>query len=1308
VAYNIPVALRLEGPLDLGALARSLNEIIRRHQVLRVSCHTVEGRPEQRLSPMATAAIPVADLSGLAEIEKEQALMRAVNEEARRPFDLAVTPMLRAGLLRLGAQDHVLLLTTHHYVSDGWSLRVLLRELGALYTAFRNGDESVLTEPALQYSDFARWQRRCLSGKLFDDQLAYWRNQLEGAPGTLNLPTDRPRPASPSTRGAAQSFQLPASLSEAVRVLARRRHVTLFTVLLAVFQTLLHRYSQQEDIIVGTAISSRNQQELEALIGNFSNNLPLRTSFVGNPTFPELLARVWESVLGAHANQDYPFEKLVHQLHPERSRDGMPFLQTTFILHGAHATAGLEFPGLEVSEVAADKAATHFDLTLSVFDGAENLAGKVEYSTDLFESGTIARILGHWQTLLEGIATDPDRPISALPMLTARERRQVLVDWNSAEKPYPPDRCIHEIFQAQAERTPETVAVVFEGESLTYRELSRRANRLARHLQLLGVGPEVLVGLCAERSLDTIVGMLGILKAGGAYVPLDPSYPRERHRFMLEDAQVRALLVQEKLAERFSGETVPVIALESAGRDFPDDSPPAEAAAGNLAYVMYTSGSTGKPKGVQIEHRNVVAFLHSFQPFAVEGERRIGTNVAPFCFDTSVEEIFGNLCFGGTVHIIRPEHSADARYFARYLVEHGINFSYMVPDVLERVFGELATLRDRLKLRCLVTGLAPKRQSVLQSCRDLSGSLRILNAYGPTEVTYGATVFEFQAASEPNREVPIGKPFANYRAYIVDGKLQPVPIGVAGELLIGGVGVARGYLDRPELTAEKFIPDPFRSEPGARVYRSGDLARFLPDGNIEFLGRIDSQVKIRGFRIEPGEIEAALAQHAGVERAAVAALESPAGDKRLAAYVVPKRTQDVSAGDLRNFLRDQLPDHMIPSAFSLLESLPLMVSGKIDRKALPEPDWTSLRQDEASLAPRNDLEARLVEIWQKVLGVGPVGVRDNFFDLGGHSLLAVSLFAEMEKAFGKHLPLATLFFQAPTVEQLAQALRSEGWAPRWSSLVPIQPLGSSPPFFCVHAADGEVFFYRDLARHLGTDQPFYGLQAIGMDGREPPLTTVEEMASRYLQGIRTVQPQGPYFLGGSCLGAFVALEIAQKLQTQGEELALLASFNADARWRNVSSLREGIRFHLRNLSGLRFEEILRYARRRIRYRVVRARNTIVEIICKVLLRLGRSLPVGLLRVHVQELSHRAGIKYAPQLYRGKLTYFQGSADAAYEDPKAFWDEIVTEGVEVQTVAGQNADMLREPNVRVLAEKLRACLERARTAARRPKQDKPKD
>ena len=1014
--YNIPWATWFNGALDVIALKNALNGLVARHEALRTTFRDDGEHVIQIISPARELELREVDLTSSPEAGRKEEVLRLLRREARRPFDLSRDRMLRGVLLKLGGRDWILGLTLHHIAGDGWSLEVASREIKELYVACCDHREPRMPEIPIRYADYAAWQREWLTGDVLEDQLSYWRRQLDGL-SVLQVSTDKRRPAVPTHSGGRLEATLPEELVNRLRALGQREGATLFVTLLAAFQSLLHRYSGQDDIAVGSPVANRDRPETQGVIGFFVNTLVLRGDFSDDPTFRQLLGRVRATVIEAYHHQEVPFEKLVEALRPERDHRVSPLFQVMFALEEEN-NRNLELPGLSSHTMDIGTGTAKFDLTLSANAEGNRLGCVLSYSTELFERQTAERMMQHFQNLLASAAADPDCSISRLPILSEGERRQLLAGWNNERREFPL-ACVHELFEQQAARCPGEMAVVFEGNAITYGELDQRANQVAHQLKDLGVGPEMPVGICTERSVEMIIGVLGILKSGGAYVPLDPAYPVKRLSFMLEDSGARVLLFQNSLAHDFSRSGCELIPLESAGQGFPEEPPTGGSEPGNLAYVMYTSGSTGKPKGVEITHRNVVGLLHSFQPLA--GERRIGTNVATFSFDTSVEEIFANLCYGGTLHIIRPELSADARRFARYLIDHNINFCYVVPDLIEQLAAELAPFRDGVKLRCLVTGLAPKRQSVLQKLRDVFPHLRILNAYGPTEVTYGATAFEFQTATDPDRDVPIGRPFANYPVYIVDEALQPVPIGVAGELLIGGVGVARGYRNRPELTAERFTPDPFGDEPGARLYRTGDLTRYLPDGNIEFLGRIDSQLKIRGFRIEPGEIEATLVEYDGIDRAIVIAVESPAGDRRLVAYVVSDGGATISTPSLRAFIRDRLPAHMVPAVFVYLDALPLMTNGKLDRKALPAPDLSREDLETECILPRTPLEESVAGMWSEILGIEQLGVHDNFFDLGGHSLLAMRLVARVRQELQVELPLRDVF-EAPTVAGLVKRL----------------------------------------------------------------------------------------------------------------------------------------------------------------------------------------------------------------------------------------------------------------------------------------------
>jgi len=1006
VSYNIPMVVRLEGELDVTALVAALNAVVQRHEVLRTRFEAAGGRPVQVVEAGWTVAPELEDLSGLAEAEREA--QRRAEAAVSEPFDLARGPLWRVRLLRLGPAAHLVLLVMHHIVSDGWSVQVLIRELAVLYEAFSKGRPNPLPALPIQYADFAHWQRGWLAGELLERQLSYWREQLKGSPPILELPTDRPRPAVQSVRGASYEFTLSAPLSAGLRQLSRQQDVTLFMTLLSAFQVLLSRYTGQTDICVGTPIANRTRPEIEPLIGFFVNTLVLRGDLSADPSFDELLVRTRQAALGAFTHQDLPFELLVEALRPERHLSHSPLFQVMFVMNTAGGQ-GVELPGLRLKPVAASHGAAVFDLTLALTDAAEGLGGYVEYNADLFDASTMARMLGHYEQLLEAVVADGSRRISELPMLAAAEQRQLLAVGNATQMATPRQRCVQELFEAQAAERPDAAAVVFEGEPLSYAELNRRANRLAHHLIKRGVGPEVLVGLCTLRSPQMVVGMLGVLKAGGAYVPLDPSYPRERLAFMLQDSQARVLLTQKRLLEQLAlGDLGPqleqVICLDAeqeAVGGQPESNPALRSVVSNLAYVIYTSGSTGRPKGTMLAHAglsNLTGWQR--QVFGVGAGSRV-LQFSPLSFDASVWEAFMALSNGGTLVLAAQEVLASGVELTRLLQAQAVSNVTLPPSVLRVLPAE--------DLPALSTIIVAGEKCTQELVSRWGRGRAFFNAYGPTETTVCASLK--RCASSEAGDPPIGRAIANGRLYVVDAHGQPVPAGVAGELCVGGVSLARGYLRRPELTGEKFIPDPFGGEPGGRLYRTGDLVRWRADGQIEFLGRIDDQVKVRGFRIELGEVEAALRAVEGVTDAAVTAQA-----ERLVAYVAGTP----GAAELREALRRRLPEHLVPSVFVPLEKLPLSPSGKVDRKALPAPE--NLRPAEREYtAPRNELERQLAEMVAELLELEQVGVHDSFFELGGHSLLATRLISRIREHTGVELPLRSLF-ETPTVAQLAEVV----------------------------------------------------------------------------------------------------------------------------------------------------------------------------------------------------------------------------------------------------------------------------------------------
>ncbi|HEY0015717.1 MAG TPA: amino acid adenylation domain-containing protein, partial [Longimicrobium sp.] len=1063
--YNLPEALRLSGALDVAALEHALGEIIRRHESLRTTFTASGGVPVQVIAPFAGFALPVEDLSALDDAAREAEVRRRATEDAARPFDLSAGPLFRASLLRLAGGEHVLLLCMHHVVSDGWSLGVLFRELSILYGASVKGAGAPLPELAVQYADYAAWQRRHLQGEVLDRQLAYWKRRLAGAPSLLELPTDHPRPAVQTFRGAAEPVRLPAELLERLQALGRREGATLYMVLLSAFQVLLGKYAGSDDVVVGGPTAGRTRGEVEALIGFFVNTIALRTDLGGNPGFGEVLRRVRTATLGAFEHQEVPFDRLVAELHPERSLSHAPLVQTMFALQAGYRSAGDLLPGLRTDWVDAEAQTTKFDLSLLVQADADGIHGVLEYSTDLWDRATIQRMIGHLHRVLEQVAEDADRPIGALDLLAPDERAQVVDGWNRTDADFRADVCVHRLVEEQAQRAPHAVAVVSAGRSLAYGELNARANRLAHHLIGAGVGPETRVGVCLERGPDLVTALLGVMKTGAAYVALDPAYPAERLEFMMRDSAAPVLLTQSRLAPPALADGVRVVRVDGDWDEIAAESaenPRTDAAPRSVAYVVYTSGSTGTPKGVAVEHAGLAALCdwHA-HAFGVTSADR-ATQLASPGFDASAWELWPYLSRGASVEVVPEEVRTDPPALRDWLASRAVTVSFVPTPVAEPLLA-LAWPRTT-SLRWLLTG-----GDRLQARPGAELPFALSNNYGPTECTVVAT--SARVAAEGERAPSIGGPIRNTRVYVLDAGLRPLPAGVPGELFIGGAQVARGYLNRPGLTAASFLPDPFGARPGARLYRTGDRVRWLEESALvrecvsaevdpavmnsrtpalthsrtaflEYLGRLDEQVKVRGFRIELGEIEAVLRQHPAVRECVVVAREDRPGDRRLAAYVVG----DADAAGLRAHLRRTLPDYMVPAAFVALDALPLTANGKLDRKALPAPGYAA---DEAAyVAPRTPGEEVLAGILAELLRVDRVGARDNFFDLGGHSLLATRVVSRVRETLGVELPLRAVF-EGPSVAELAlrvEAVRRDG-QPQLPPVVPVERGGPLPLSF---------------------------------------------------------------------------------------------------------------------------------------------------------------------------------------------------------------------------------------------------------------------
>ncbi|HEV2146075.1 MAG TPA: amino acid adenylation domain-containing protein [Longimicrobiaceae bacterium] len=1299
-AYNLPAALRLRGALDVPALERSLTEVVRRHEVLRTTFPlTGDGRAMQVVAPPEPAMLHRLDLSGQPEGDREREARRLAAREAATPFDLASGPLLRATLVRMAEEEHVLLFTLHHIVSDGWSMGVLTREVSALYPSFQEGRTPPLRELPVQYADYAVWQREWLRGEALERQVAYWKGSLAGAPLLLELPTDHARTAMRNARGGTRRIALPDGTVRALRSLAQGEGATLFMALLAAFQALLSRYSGQEDVVVGTPIAGRTRLELEGLIGLFVNTLALRADLSGDPTFRALLRRVREVTLGAYAHQELPFERLVEELQPPRDVTHTPVFQVMLALQSAER-AHLRLGEVAVEGIEAGAAAARFDLMLDLAEDGERVHGVVVYRADLWEEETIERLMGHFLRLLEEVSRDPDRPLSGVELLGSEERARILSGEAMVSRvpAHRPDACLHHLFEEQAARTPDRVAVRCGERTLTYAALDGEAGRFAHHLRGRGVLPGERVGVCVERSAEMMVALLGVLKAGAAYVPLDPSYPPERLSLVLEDAGIGVLVTQESLRTRLPGHAAGVVSLDADAEEIArSPATPVSGAAADPrgpAYVIYTSGSTGRPKGVVVPHRAVVNFVCSIRERPGVSAGDVLAAVTTLSFDISVLELFVPLTAGGEVAVMPREVVTDGALLAEELERCGATILQGTPALWRLLLEGGWEGKPGLTMLCGGEALPWELAARLL---ERGGSL--WNMYGPTETTIWSAVHR---VGPTDGAAVIGGPVDGTQLYVLDAGLRPVPQGVPGELYIGGDGVADGYLGRPELTAERFVPDPFGDRPGARLYRTGDVVRGSGAG-MRFLGRTDQQMKVRGHRIEPGEIEAVLVRHPAVAQAVVVARADASGEKRLAAYVVAEPGAAPVAEALQAHAREHLPAYMVPSLFVVLDAFPLTPNGKVDRKALPDPASAPRVVSERYVAPATATETAVVEVWEALLGVSPVGVLDDFFLLGGHSMLAVRMMAQLRRRFGVELPLAILF-ERPTVRDLARVIGEDAQPGRWSPLVPIQPQGTRTPLFFVHPVGGQVLCYADLARSLGTDQPFYALQASGLAEVGDREVSIEEMAAEYVSAIREVQPHGPYVLGGWSFGGFVAFAMAQQLREAGEEVALLVLLDSESPEAARSSYQKDEAEVLAQLAlehGHVYGETVAIDPEKLRPLDTEGR---VRLVLEALRAKGLVAPEIDVSWVMRLLSgyqarKRAAARYKPASYPGRLVLFQPSEPESEDEvpfgpeaPSAGWRLHCTEPVEFHVVGGRHATMVRGENAAMLAKRLHGVID----------------
>ncbi|HKR11123.1 MAG TPA: amino acid adenylation domain-containing protein [Pyrinomonadaceae bacterium] len=1303
-AFRAQCVVLLKGNLNKNILAETFKEIVKRHEILRTTFRQIPSLkyPIQLIAEDSSIELEEIDLTARISHEQQhevEEVERVIRQKRNLPFDYERCPLLHLSLLALAPDAHMLALTLPALCADAQTLDNLVTDISRVYEDFAQGRTSTLDEP-MQFIQFSEWQSALLRDEEAAPGKEYWRKLLAAANHNGVLPFENNFAGASSFDLAQLELRIDSDVVAKIDATAQRYDACTADILLASWHMLLWRLTGHA--VVNCVFDGRKYEELRSAVGLFARSLPIHCSLDEENRFSQVISRIGEARREAESWQEYfTWEQETES-----------FYSYGFEYHAwptPQAAAGVMF-SIHTQYVCFDR----FKIKLTCTRRGNSLVAEFLYDRNLFLSTDIERLGEQFKTLLKSSSEKPEVAIRELEVVGHLERQLLLAEWNETDAAYPRTACVHELFQDQARREPNHIAVEFEGKCLTYKELNERANQVANYLRRLGVTAEVRVGILMERSLEMILGLWGILKAGGAYVPLEPTLPEARLSFMLEDAGVQVILSQEQLSQRLSGSQATTICLDSGWNRIATEStisPVNETVAENLVYVIYTSGSTGRPKGVMISHRGLVNYLSwCTREYAVaEGN---GTLVhSPLGFDLTVTSLISPLLAGQRVILLAEQPEIES---LRKTLRAGADFSLVkiTPAHLEILSHTTPAGRVQEWAGALVIGGDALFGENLSFWRNHAPATRLINEYGPTETVVGCCVFELPQGEIPSGAVPIGKPIANTQLYVLDERQQLVPVGLPGELYIGGDGLARGYLNRPELTAQNFVPHPFSAKAGARLYRTGDIARYLPDGNLEYVGRADHQVKIRGFRIELGEVEAAVAQHPLIREAVVIASEDQPGNKRLVAYYVPRevpRKQDASSqtrnghplspDSLRDYLQKELPDYMIPSEFVRLETLPLTANGKVDRRALPSLTGNSSEGSETFIAPRDLLELRLAQIWEEILGRRPIGMKDDFFKLGGHSILAARLMARIQQLLGINLPLATLFKRA-TIEYLASLLRWEQPASSFSSLVKIQSGNSTPPFFCVHPSGGNVLCYAALAHHLGPQQTFYGLQSWALSGVNFPHTTIEDMATHYLNEMKTVQPHGPYFLGGWSMGGVVAFEIAQQIRMQGEQVGLLALLDsrAPAPAPGSSEISElllmqtfaqdlgldlkSIKFSESELERLGPDEQLNYL-----FACARAANILPpDLELDQLQRLYQLFKINL----------GAMLSYMPQSKQDRITLLRAEEYSTANPHKraAGWESFATEGVEVHFVQGNHFNMVREPFVQTLANQLRACLDAA--------------
>jgi len=1311
-------AYRMKGDLNIDCLSKSINEIRRRHDILRTNFYYLEGRPFQKVNSFKAVKIKQSDLTGISENERENIFQDEAEKIIKQPFDLESDSLFKIYLYKMDDEEYIFLIKVHHIIFDGFSFGLFYNELSTFYEAFRENKQPEAAELPVQYGMYASWRRKLVEEGKLDQEIQYWKQTLKDAPAELELPADRHRPKTQTYRGDKYYFSIEEKLYSQLLNLCRQHQCSLFMVLTAIYKVILYRYSNQEDIVVGFPISVRNEPELENLLGMFVNMLPLRTRLTGNLSFLDLLKNCKKVTTQAYANQQLPFEKLVEELNVKRDSSRNPVFQHSIGLLPAN-NFELHLAGLHTSTVSVSTKSAQFDFHLQFWQQDNKLDGFIEFNTDIFDESTIRRLVEHFKEVAGNVISKPNQKLAQIPILTEAEEKQFEL-WNKTDKEFGFKGNFLDLLNEKARKFKNHTALVNGNDKLTYGELHARAEKVAALLQKKGIESDQLVGVFMERSTEMIVAVLGIIKAGAAYMPLDPSYPEKRNSFMLKDTGVGILLTHTQLEDKVSSYEVESIYLDRDWKLIENSSQQyqkPELQPDNLAYVIYTSGSTGTPKGVEVTHKNMLNFcLAANDEYKVEPDDRV-LQFASIAFDIFVEEVFISLSSGASLVLRNKEILKGTNSFWDFTAHHNISIVSLPTAYWHTLCSQIETNNIDIKnLRLFIVGGGAMSLAMLERWQNKIGKeIRVLNSYGPTEATVAVSCFDvthYKASQE--HSLPIGKPTKNSKLYILDCNGRKCPVGIPGELFIGGPQVAKGYLNRPGLTEQKFIDDLFSNTPSSKLYKTGDVCRFLPDGNIEFMGRNDSQIKLRGLRIELGEIEQALLRHKSVKEAVVVVCESDSGDKQLVGYLVPF-DNDININKLQKEIRQELAAYMVPSAYVVIDEIPLTVNGKVNKKALPEPDRSNMTNSDEIVLPGNETEAELKKIWEAILNIEPISVKDNFFDIGGNSLKAVVLFDELRKLTNDALPLATLF-EAPTISQLAKVISGRDEESLKKSLglaVKINAKESSnsnkAPFFCVHGHFGNVLNFERLAKELEGSHPFYGLQAIGITGKEKPLTSIPKIAEKYVREIKKVQPEGPYFIGGFCFGTLVALEIAHQMKENGDEVSRLVMFdphptmyqnlldnNAIKNFRKYFKSQR-LEIHTSELSVLGKAERTTYMVKLIVRNIIsRVRSVMLKISDRICEHLDWSLPK--IFCDVELTNELANSKYQRKRWSGQVDLFMSKevVQGYSKNPEKDWEGITEGKVNVHLVNDDGiiagGEMFNEPYVNNLAAKVSQCLD----------------